>query len=298
MPSLPLIDTHFHLWQLGHGRYQGLEGPPIKTHFGDYAAIRRDYLAQDYLADVATPGLAKAVHVQAEWDLADPVGETRWLQECADSHGIPSAIVAYANLADPNVEATLDAHAKSPLLRGVRMLLRKPDELACNRAGKSTLIDDPNWRRGFALLADRGLSYDLQATASLMRAAATLADDFPRTTIVLTHCGLPLDQSQPSMAAWREGIAVLARRQNVVAKISGLGMLDRALRPDVLRPIVHAILDEFRPERCMFGSNFPVDRLMVSYSGLVSLVKDLVVEWDPAAVPLVMHDTAQWVYRL
>ena len=128
MPQ-PLIDSHFHLWELGHGRYKWLEGPPINTHFGDYAAIRRNYLGPDFLADAKDQGLAACVHVQAEWDPADAVGETRFLADQRKRHGVPSALVAYADLADPGFEASLDAHADSGLLRGVRMLLRKPDHL-------------------------------------------------------------------------------------------------------------------------------------------------------------------------
>lgn len=298
MHSGPIIDTHFHLWKLGHGRYQWLEGAPIKTHFGDYSGIRRDYLAPDYLTDVKGLGVVKSIHVQAEWDLADPVGETRWLHEQAEQHRIPTALVAYANLGDPEVESTLDAHAEFGFVRGIRMLLRKPNELAASAATMVSVFDDPDWRRGFGLLAPRGLTYDLQATPALMKAAARLADDFPRTTIVLTHCGLPLDRSDAGIAAWHLGISELARRPNIVAKVSGLGMLDRSLRADVLRPIVHGLLDAFRPERCMFGSNFPVDGLMGSYTNLVSLVSRLVQEWDRSALRAIMHDTAARVYRV
>jgi predicted TIM-barrel fold metal-dependent hydrolase len=298
MPPIRLIDSHFHLWELGHGRYRWLEGPPIKTHFGDYRAIRRNYLGPDFLADAEGQGLVQAVHVQAEWDPADSVGETRFLAEQAKRHGVPGAIVAYADLADPRLEATLDAHAESGLLRGVRMLLRKPDELARDAQGGASLIEDPAWRRGFATLGRRGLVYDLQATAALMPAAARLAAEFPETTLVLTHCGLPLDKSEEAMKAWRAGIAELAGRPNAVAKVSGLGMLDRGLRGEVLGPIVHALLDAFGPERCLFGSNFPVDRLMGSYARLVALASELVSAWNPAALAAVMHDTAKRVYRL
>jgi predicted TIM-barrel fold metal-dependent hydrolase len=131
-----------------------------------------------------------------------------------------------------------------------------------------------------------------------MPAAARLAADFPDTTLVLTHCGLPLDRSAEAMQAWRDGIRLLARQANVVAKISGLGMLDRGLRSEVLGPIVQALLDAFGPERCLFGSNFPVDRLMGSYARLVGLASELVSAWDPAALAAVMHHTAKRVYRL
>lgn len=293
-----IIDTHHHLWKLGHGHYPWLEHAPISTHFGDYTAIRRDYLPADFRADTAGFDVAKSVHVQAEWDEQDPVGETRWLQGQAVAHGVPQAIVAFADLKSPHVAETLDAHMQSPLLRGVRMLLRKPNQLAGDPAAKSTLLDDPEWRRGFALLGPRKLAYDLQAPPPLMADAARLAADFPDTTIVLTHCGLPLDKSAEAMALWRDGVAALARCPNVVAKISGLGMVDRELRPDAVRPVVHRLLDAFGPTRCMFGSNFPVDKLMGSYARILGLARDLVREWSADAERPVFHDTAMRVYRL
>jgi predicted TIM-barrel fold metal-dependent hydrolase len=295
----PIIDTHHHLWALGQGHYPWLEHAPITTHFGDYSAIRRDYLPADFRADTAGSDVVKSVHVQAEWDESDPVAETRWLEGQAAVHGVPDAIVAFAALHRPDIAATLDAHMQaSPRLRGIRMLLRKPNQLAGDPGAKSTLLDDPAWRRGFALLGPRKLAYDLQAPPPLMPDAARLAADFPETTIVLTHCGLPLDKSAEAMTAWRAGVATLARCPNVIAKISGLGLADHALRPEVLRPIVHHLLDSFGPARCMYGSNFPVDKLMSGYAHNLGLARELVLAWSPVAERAVFHDTAARVYRI
>src|SRR5262249_9775657 len=108
---MPIIDTHHHLWALGKGNYPWLEHALIAApHFGDYAAIRRDYLPADYRADAAVQGIVKSVHVQAEWNEADPVGETRWLEAQAAAHGLPDAIVACATLQSAEIAATLDAH--------------------------------------------------------------------------------------------------------------------------------------------------------------------------------------------
>lgn len=292
-----LIDAHHHLWKLGHGHYPWLEHAPIKPFFGDYSAIRRDYLIDDLLADARGTGLVKSVHVQAEWDERDPAAETRWLQSVADTHGFPHGIVAYANLSDPRVEATLDAHLRFANMRGIRMLLKKPDQLSSDPRAQTGLLDDPQWRRGFAALAPRGLSFDMQATAPLMPAAARLAEEHPDTTLILVHMGYP-GHSAAALDNWLQGIALLARRPNVVVKLSGFGLADRALRPDVLRPYVHALLDAFGPERCLFATNFPVDKLMGGYRQIVKLARDLVRDWNPAAEQAVMHDTAARVYRL
>jgi predicted TIM-barrel fold metal-dependent hydrolase len=294
----PLIDGHHHLWKLGHGNYPWLEHAPIKPFFGDYSAIRRDYLIDDLLEDARGTGLVKSVHVQAEWDERDPVAETRWLQGVADAHGFPHGIVGYANLTDPRVEATLDAHLRFANMRGIRMMLRRPDTLAANVANPAALLEDAQFLRGFALLAPRRLSFDLQAPATVMPAAARLAEAFPETRIILIHMGHPALSGPAGIEGWRTGIAQLARQPNVSVKISGFGVADRALRPEVLRPLVHGLLDAFGPERCLFATNFPVDKLMGGYAQMVDLARMFVREWNPEAEQAVMHDTAARIYRL
>ena len=293
----PVIDAHFHLWELGRGNYEWLEGGVQKTHFGDTAGLRHDYRARDYQADGRTGGIVGCVHVEAGWSGLDPVAETRFIAAEAAELGVPFAAVAKVDLRSPRIEQILDAHKRFDFVRGVRMLLKQPSELARDPNARAELLEDPAWRHGFGLLAPRGLSFDLQATPSLLEAVAGLARDFPATMIALTHCGLPLDRSPEAWAQWRAGIETLAREPNVVAKISGLGMLDPSLDPERLRPLVHYLLDCFGPQRCMFGSNVPVDKLFGSLHDLVGLTVEMARAWDPSCVDSVMWETAMRFYR-
>src|SRR5579862_3528365 len=114
------IDAHHHFQDLTHHCYSWLsdKDAPEKLE-GDLALIRRDYLPKDYRSDLDSVDLAKSVHIQHGWDASDPVGETRWLERVVDSEGLPDAIVFYADLASPDVEATLEAHASCSRVRGV-----------------------------------------------------------------------------------------------------------------------------------------------------------------------------------
>ena len=201
----PIIDAHHHLWDLRRHRYPWLQNEVRPTHFGDYAAIRRDYLVSDYLADIDGQNMRKSVHVEAGFDPADPVAETRWLQSVADEHGYPHAIVARVDLTREDGAEVLAGHARFANLRGVRMMARRPDQIAAGVTGPSVFVD-PTFRRNFALLGAHGLTFDLQAPVPLMTEAAALAADFPATGFVLTHVGLPLDRSEQGMAAWRNGV--------------------------------------------------------------------------------------------
>ncbi len=265
---LPVIDAHHHLWDLRRHHYPWLQDEVRPTHFGDYAAIRRDYLIDDYLADIAGQNVRKSVHVEAGFDPADPVAETRWLQAVADEHGYPHAIVARVDLTRDDAAEVLDGHARFANLRGVRMMARRPDQIAAGVTGPAVFVD-PMFRRNFALLGARGLTFDLQAPVPLMADAAALAVDFPATGIVLTHVGLPLDRSEQGMAAWRNGIAALAARPNVYCKLSGVPMTDHAWTEASLRPILLHAIGAFGADRCMVGSNFPVDKLFWQLRTLV-----------------------------
>ena len=109
----PIVDAHHHLWELGSGRYDWLTAGPREVVFGSTAPLIRDYLLDDYLADMQSIDLVQSVHIQASFG-PDPVAETRWLQGIADANGFPHGIVAHALLEEPGVEAVLEAHCTKP----------------------------------------------------------------------------------------------------------------------------------------------------------------------------------------
>lgn len=295
---IPTIDAHHHLWDLAANRYPWLTGPPVAAHFGPYDRIRKNYLIGDYLADVRGQSIVKSVHVEAGCDPADPVAETRWLQVVADTHGFPHGIVTYADLSTPDARAALEGHCAHRNVRGVRVMMRRLGELARRKVSGDSLMTDPAWRRGFALLREFHLSFDLQAPPPLMAEAADLAAAFPDIQFLLTHAGLPLDRSEEGMAAWRRGMALLAERPNVAVKISGLPMTDWHWSTDSLRPIVLQAIDLFGVDRAMFGSNFPVDKLFSDFDTLFDVYRAIVAGFTAEERQKLFHDNAERLYRL
>jgi len=295
---IPTIDTHHHLWDLATNRYPWLTGPPLQTHIGPYDKIRKNYLIEDYLADVRSQNVVKSVHVEAACIPSESVAETRWLQGLADTHGFPHGIVAHVDLADPDARLALERHTAYRNIRGVRMMMKKPTELAGNRASDDSPMTDPAWRRNFALLREFQLSFDLQAPPPLMAEAARVAATFPDIQIMLTHTGLPLDRSDEGLAAWRKGMARLAECRNVAVKISGLPMTDWRWTTDSLRPLVLQTIDIFGVERVMFGSNFPVDKLFSDFDTLFNAYRAIVADFTPKEQRKLFHDNAERFYRL
>lgn len=294
----PTIDCHHHLLDLARNPYPWLQGPSTKTHFGDTAALKNDYLISDYVADIKTQNIVKSVHIEAGWDPRDWRGETRWVQSIADEQGYPHAIVAFVDILAPDLRARLDALACHPNLRGVRMRFFDPDQLSGGGTFTSSLMSEPKWREGLALLSDYDLGFDLQAPPGLMAEAADLAAALPDIQLILTHAGLPLDRSDDGMEAWRQGMRLLAERENVAVKISGFPMTDWHWTVDSLRPLVLETIDLFGPARCMVGSNFPVDKLFSDFDKLFNAYRDITADFSSSDKRYLFHDTAARLYRL
>jgi predicted TIM-barrel fold metal-dependent hydrolase len=297
--AFPIVDPHQHFWDLSRNYYPWLCDPkPVPFRYGDYSSLRRSYLPPDYKRDAGALNIVKTVHEEALWDARDPVGETRWLEEVAQEYGYPHAIIGAAFFARDDVEAVLAAHAKSRLMRGVRnfpVAAAKPGDAKRGEAGS---MDDPKWRRGYALLEKYSFSFDLQAPWWHMDATAELARDFPATQIVIVHAGLPVDRSDEGLAAWRKAMDEVAAQPNVAIKISGLG---RAGQPWTLAangPIIRDTINIFGPERCMFASNFPVDSLAGSFQMIYGGFRAAVSNRPIEERRMLFHDNAVRIYRL
>ncbi len=296
-----IIDAHHHLWDLERLRYPWLSDP-VEHIAGDYAAIRRSYRVADFLADLGEGEVVKSVHVQAELDHGDdPVKETAWLQALADdpaSRGFPHAIVAYADLAAPDADHVLARHAEHPNLRGIRQILNHGPEPRHCFVERGDLMDDAGWRKGLALLEGYRLSFDLQVWPWQMGRAAALARAAPGVRLILNHAGMPLRRDREGLELWRRGMRELAGVPNVSVKISGLGMFDHHWSTESIRPLVLETIDIFGPERAMFGSNFPIDRLMSSYGAIWRAFAEITAGFSAHQQQALFHDNAARAYRL
>jgi predicted TIM-barrel fold metal-dependent hydrolase len=110
--AMPIVDAHQHFWDLEKNYYPWLcDSDPIPFRYGDYSALRRNYLPPDYRRDSAGFDIVKTVHMEAEWDRADPVAETRWVEAVNRAFGLPSACIGHAEPDRPDIEEVLTGHA-------------------------------------------------------------------------------------------------------------------------------------------------------------------------------------------
>jgi len=269
-----------HFWDPRTHYYPWLCDPePIALRYGDYRALRRPYLPPDYATDAGGWLVVRTVHVEAEWDPQDPLGEMEFIARLRAAHGSPTVAIAQASLDHEECARVLEAQAGHPFVRGVR---HKP------RRGQ---MDDAGWRAGYARLAPLGLHFELQAPWRDLDGAVRLARDHRVTMIVLNHAGLPLPGE---LDGWQATMARLAECDNVAVKISGLGNLSGAEK----RQVVSTVLELFGTRRAMFASNYPVDSLRGRYDdiyrGFAECARGLAIGEQRA----LFHDNAVRLYRM
>ena len=314
-PDLPIVDPHHHLWD----------------HPGN------KYYLDELLGDLNSGhNVVATVFLQCFWayrasgpEHLRPVGETEFVASVAAEAAqretrarICAGIVGYADFRlGGRVDEVLEAHiaAAGGRFCGIRQVTaRHPRFLASISTPPSfALMDDPAFRAGFARLGKYGLSFDAWLYHTQIDRLVDLARAFPATPIVLNHAGGPLGvgpyrgRGEAVFADWRAGMKTLATCPNVHVKLGGLAMVvngfdfhENALPPSsgelasAWRPWMEACIEDFGANRCMFESNFPVDKGMCSYPSLWNGFKRIAAGASDAEKAALFHDTASRFYRL
>jgi predicted TIM-barrel fold metal-dependent hydrolase len=293
--GLVIVDAHQHFWDPVANYHPWLrDEPPVPFRYGDYRAIRRPYLPDDYRRDARPIAIDGSVYVETEWDPRDPIGETRYVESLRARTGLPSVVVAQAWLDRGDAEEVLARQAAFPFVHSVR---HKPRANA-TPSGAPGGMTDPAWRRGYAALARHRLRFDLQTPWWHLAEAARLAADFPATPIILNHTGLPADRSAEGIAGWAHAMRTLAACPNVAVKISGLGQRGTPWTVSANRDIVLTTIDAFGADRCMFASNFPVDSLCASFTTIFGGFRAIVEDFSAEEQRALFRDNAVRIYGI
>ena len=297
MSQRRIIDAHHHLWDLDACHYPWLMERGVVRFFGDPAPIQKNYLASELRADAKNYELAGSVHIQVGVAGGDEVNESRWLDDVAGENGLPSAIVGFCDLSSADAQQDLDSHSAIERVRGIRHIVGRSatEDVA---TGSDGLLHDPVWLENLASLRDRNLSFDLQLIPQQVEKMAAILQRIPDLRVALCHCGSPWDQSPAGLASWRDGLRKLAALPNVHCKISGLAMFKHQWSIEEIRPIIRTCIEIFGADRCMFGSNFPVDKLHKSYDEIWHAYETLVSDYAVEEQERLFLGTAAEFYRL
>jgi predicted TIM-barrel fold metal-dependent hydrolase len=298
---LPLIDAHHHIWDLAANRHPWLQDePPISFRYGDYRALRRNYMPADFRRDSARQNVVATVYMEAEHDPADPLRETRWVHAVAAREGLPNAMAGAVFLDRDDAAAVIRAQAAMPLVRSLRHKpkgVARPEEYdPAHRIPGSMRC--ARWREGYRHLAESGLHFELQTPWWHLPDALELARDFPGTRIILNHLGLPTDRSPSGLAGWRQAMERLAEAPNALVKLSGCCVPGRPWTAELQGPVVLEAVRLFGAERCMVASNFPVDGLLASYDEIMHGMRAILSALPEADQHRVLAGTAAETYRV
>jgi L-fuconolactonase len=279
-----IVDTHVHLWDLHQFRLPWLEGAP---------ALNRSFLARDYQNAVAGLNVAKAVYMEVDVERSQQRREARWVIDLCRAGTPPlAAAVVSGRPAEDDFARYLKPMANEPVVKGLRQVLH----------GSETprgFCLSSQFQRGIRLLGELGLSFDLCMRPGELGDGAKLIDACPDTSFVLDHCGNP-DVFNADRSTWQRAIAELARRRNVVCKVSGIvaSTRGRPWRPDDLAPVINHVLKEFGPDRVVFGGDWPVCTLGAPLADWVKALREVVTNRSEADQRKLFHDNAVRVYRL
>ncbi|QVQ53326.1 amidohydrolase family protein [Spiractinospora alimapuensis] len=295
MPGI--VDAHHHLWR--QNDLPWLTGPMVPRIFGPYESIRRDYPAEEFVAEATEAGVTASVYVQTNWPLDRCVDEVRWVRSVHEETGWPTAVVGCVDLFSATADSVLAEQARTTsLLRGVRLQLHHHPRPEFRFAADPEAMDDVVFRRNLARLADHDWLFELQVFPGQVDAAERLVRDFPDITFVLVHAGMLVDRDARTVTEWRDALTRLAAHPNVVAKLSGQGTFCHRVDPTMIRLVLSECLRRFGSHRCLWGSNFPVEKIWTSYAALLDAWTDALAAHPEKVREDVLSTTARRVYRL
>lgn len=276
-----VIDAHQHFWQLDKPfNYEWLKSDV-------HAPICKSYLPADLLPHLQSCGIEKSVFVQTQHDIE----ENRWVLSLAEENEFIAGVVGWVDLASDDCEQQIEEFKSHPKFVGVRHVVQdEPDD---------NFIVQPSVVNGLKLLQKHGVAYDLLFYTKHLKHAATLGKALPELPMVIDHLAKP-EIKAGRIDDWREDLKAAAKFPNIYCKLSG--MVTEAnwseWKPADLKPYVEAALEAFGPERCMYGSDWPVCELAATYEQVFSSLKEVVTSLSANESAMVFGGTAEKFYGL
>jgi predicted TIM-barrel fold metal-dependent hydrolase len=312
-PDLLICDAHHHLWY----------------------RTPHDYAIEDFLEDTSGGhNIGKTVYVESWMMLKEywspgeePVSETETVEEVIGRNregktDVAAGIVAFADLTlGEAVVPLLESHlsASPERFRGIRQSCTWDPNPEIKSPWKTVkgLMSDPEFRKGFSRLSRYGLSFDAMLYHPQLPELVDLAGAFPDTTIILNHLGGTLNvgpyaaRKAEVFDDWKKGMSALAACRNVFVKVGGIGMdifgfewsrrdtpPDSATLAEAVKPYLEWCVEKFGADRCMFESNFPVDKNAFSYTDIWNAFKRVTDGYSPDERRALFYDSAAKAYRL
>ncbi|MCO6451768.1 MAG: amidohydrolase family protein [Caldilineales bacterium] len=280
--TIPIIDTHQHLWDLSKVEYSWL--------VPEYGPLYRTYIPAELEPQRIEAGVTATVMVQSANSYADTV----YMLDQADFHDWMIGVVGWTPLLDPEETGkALERFTKHPYFKGVRHLIHEEPDT-------HWLLQEPVYE-SLQLLADAGLAFDVVATKhEHMECVPVVGEKVPNLRMVIDHLAQPpFTEGKPGQ--WGEDMRIAAQNPNVFAKISGLGTASgdwEGWNANSVRDLVNWSIELFGAERCMCGGDWPVSVLAGGYVKAWTIYKEILAERPEAEQARVLHGTAEAFYKV
>ena len=289
MNQIPVIDTHQHLWDLDLFQPPWLEFPGI-------APLRRSLLMSDYISATQNCQISRTVYMEVNVHPDDQQQEARYVLDlCRQADNPMSGAVIGGQPGEASFGHYLEEFAGNPFLKGVRTVLHDPDR-------PRGMCLTPQFKSNIKLLGELGLRFDLCMRPDEIKDAVELVDACPQTRFVVDHCGNMSVQpnEQSARPAWEEGMRLLAEREQVMCKISGIVVTATKgeWRPVDLKENIDFCLDTFGEDRVFFGGDWPVCTLTATFESWFNALRWVVQERPESFQRKLFHDNAFAFYGL
>lgn len=282
--SIPIIDTHQHLWDLSKFKLPWLDAEP---------RLNRCHVLEDYQRAIEGLNIVKSVYMEVDVEPSQQTAEANYVLDLCDTNkAIPCAAVISGRPSHDGFAAYLDQFRDRKALKGLRQVLHS------DRTPSGYCLD-PKFVEGMKELGKRGLSFDLCIKPTELPNIAKLLDLAPETSFVLDHCGNASVRDR-DLSTWKRDLEKVAERKNVVCKVSGI-VASAAPGPwttEDLAPIVNGVLDTFGFDRVVFGGDWPVCTLAASLKEWVTSLRSIIASRSESDQKKLLHDNAIRVYRL
>lgn len=277
-----IIDTHLHIVDQSALRYPWLSGAP---------ALNRDFSYEEYAREARRCGISATLHMEVDVDPADIEAETAYVaRKAAEPGSLLRGAIAACRPEDADFPAYLERARANPIVKGFRRVLHVvPDDVSQGR----------RFRENVKRLAGTGLTFDLCVFPRQHGHAMELIDLAPDVQFVLDHCGVP-DIKAGAEHPWRETMAEIAKRPNVIGKISGVVAYadPNSWTVDTLRPWVEHTISVFGWDRVVWGSDWPVSTLGGGLSTWVAATQALLAGASKAEKAKLFSENARRIWRL
>jgi predicted TIM-barrel fold metal-dependent hydrolase len=288
----PIVDCNVHLWdQQDNPIFWLSDRTLVRDMLGDYESLPDTYFLSDYRRQTADHDVRGVIWSDA--GAADPLAAAAWVTQ----HNGTVPVVAIVTLGDPfstTFPGFVEGARQLSLIRSVR--IRLVPDLVDSSASNGDLLDNPVIRANLALLADAGLVATLETTADHLEVVARLAAEIPRLRVVIDHFGWPTDPRQANLADHMARLAPLAAAPNVATRIDAMGTIFGDWTAAQVRPWLLAVTETFGTERCMLGSDLPIENLRSGFGRLYAAYDDIFSGYSHEERAMLFYRSAEHWY--